>query len=126
MRKERCPHPPRSTEEDVTDMTEQDRLEELVKDIETYLCGHDWESAYEITFPEGDACRCVWENGEYVDNDEELGSPEYEEWYELEFRVLEVVKAGPNKDPRYDYVMVSRRHMPSLMKRGDEVVYRAE
>lgn len=40
-------------EEDVTGMTEQDRLEELVKDIESYLCGHDWESAYEITFPEG-------------------------------------------------------------------------
>lgn len=107
-------------------MTEQDRLEELVKDIETYLCGHDWESAYEITFPEGDVYRCVWENGEHVDNDEELGSSDYEEWYELEFRVLEVVKAGPNKDPRYDYVMVSRKRMPSLVRCGDEVVYRAE
>lgn len=110
----------------MTDMVGQNRLEERVKDIEGYLCDHDWGSAYEITFPEGDVYRCVWENSEYVDNDEELDSPEYEEWYELDFRVLEVVKEGPNKDPRYDYVMVSRKRMPSLVTCGGEVVFRAE
>lgn len=107
-------------------MAEQNRLDALVGDIESYLYNHDWESTYEITFPEGDVYRCVWENGEYVDNDEELDSPEYEEWYELDFRVLEVVKEGPNKDPRYDYVMVSRKRMPSLVTCGGKVVYRAE
>lgn len=107
-------------------MVGQNRLEERVKDIEGYLCDHDWGNTYEITFPEGDVYRCVWENSEYVGNDEELDSPEYEEWYELDFRVLEVVKEGPNKDPRYDYVMVSRKRMPSLVTCGGEVVFRAE
>lgn len=77
---------------------------------------------YTLSFAEGDEYECEWENGEYVDNDEETDSPEYEEWYELDFKVLEVRKAGPNKDPRYNFIQVSRKHMPARVVAGDGAV----
>ena len=80
-------------------------------------------SVYEIRFAEGDAYLCRWANGEYCDNDEAMDSPKYEEWYELDYEVKTILKKGPNKDPKYDFIQISRKHMPSEVLCGDEVVY---
>ena len=80
------------------------------------------DSNYEITFPQGDSYICRWENGEYSDNGEEVGTSEYDEWYELDYRVLKILKDGPNKNPSYDYIQVSKKHIPSLVTCNDEII----
>jgi len=105
-------------------MTERLKDEESVKEIANY-CARDLESTYQVIFPEGDLYRCRFENGEYVDNDEELDSPAYEEWYVVDFEVIETVRDGPNRDPRYGFVTISHRRMPSLVTCDGEVVYQA-
>ena len=78
---------------------------------------------YEIHFAEGDTYLCRWVNGEYCDNDEDVDSSTYDEWYELDYEVKKTLKNGPNKDPRYDFIQVSRKHMPSLVMCGKEIVF---
>jgi hypothetical protein len=81
---------------------------------------------YVVTFQEGDSYECQWVNGEYVDNEEEVGSSAYEEWYELDFAARRVIRPGQNKDPRYDYISISEKHMPRSVTCGDVVLYNAE
>jgi hypothetical protein len=81
---------------------------------------------FTITYKEGDSYECVWSNGEYVDNEEEIGSPGYEEWYEIDFHVRKILKQGPNKDPRFEYIFVSEKHMPASIVCGDKVFYQAD
>lgn len=106
-------------------MTHEARDEETVKDIAN-VCARNPKATYELTFPEGGLYRCRFENSEYDDNDEELDSPDYEEWYVVDFEVLEILRDGPGKDPRFDFITISRKHMPSLVTCEGETVYRAE
>ena len=106
-------------------MTNEFDHDEVAARLERHALDHRGAD-YEITFPEGDAYLCRWDNGEYVDNGEDLESPAYEEWYELDYKVLEVMKEGPNKDPRFEYVNVSCKRLPSLVTCDGEIVYRAE
>ncbi len=78
---------------------------------------------YELHFPEGDAYLCRWFNGEYCDNEEEPDSATYDEWYELDYEVERVLEDGPNKNPQYRFVQISRKHMPSKVLCNDEVVF---
>ncbi len=105
-------------------MATEPEIEKSIGAIEHHCLNHNG-AVYELAFPEGDTYRCKFDNGEYEDNEEEVGSPSYEEWYVLDFKVVEIVKDGPNKDPRFEYVTVSRKHMPSLVECCGEVVYRA-
>lgn len=98
--------------------------EKAVGAIGAYACKHD-SSTYEIAFPEGDEYRCRFSTDDYEDNEEEPDSPEYEEWYALDFRIVEIVKDGPNRDPRFEYIVLSRKHMPSAVTCDGEVVYQA-
>lgn len=98
--------------------------DEVVKTIGIYAGNHT-ASTYEITFPDGDSYRCRYSTDDYEDNDEEPGSPNYEEWYVVDFKVIKVIREGPNKDPRFDYITISRRRMPSLVTCDGEVVYQA-
>lgn len=100
------------------------KAEKAVGAIGVYVCRHG-SSTYEIAFPEGDAYRCRFSTDDYEDNEEELNSPEYEEWYALDFKIIEVEKDGPNRDPRFEYIVLSRKHMPSVIICDGEVVYRA-
>lgn len=59
------------------------------------------------------------------DNEEDPDSPECEEWYALDFKIVEIVKDGPNRDPRFEYIVLSRKHMPSAVTCDGEVVYQA-
>ena len=106
-------------------MSDTVEYENAIKDIANYAARHV-ASTYEVTFPEGDCYRCRFSNSEYDDNGEELDSPEYEEWYVVDFKVAEIMEEGPNKDPRYEYITISRKRMPSLVKCDDEVVYQTE
>ena len=93
--------------------------------IESYALEHN-NCSFVVSFNEGDSYECVYDNGEYVDNEEPPDSPCYEEWYEIDLFVKRVIKSGPNKDPRYDYVIISERHMPSQVRCGSEVVFELE
>ncbi len=101
--------------------TEKD---EAIKSIGIYASRHV-ASTYEISFTEGDSYRCRYSTDDYEDNDEEIGSPEYEEWYAIDFKVIEIVREGPNKDPRFEYITISRKRMPQLVTCDGEVVYQA-
>lgn len=82
-----------------------------------------------ITFAEGDSyvCRCdtgEWEdNGEWSSEEDARNLPGYEEWYEIGLLVIKTIVPGPNKDPRYRYIDISRKHMPCRVTAGDTVLY---
>ena len=96
--------------------------DEIIKNVANY-CARNRKASYEVTFPEGDCYRCRFENSEYTVNDEDLNSPEYEEWYSVDFEVLEILVEGPNKDPRFDFITISYKRMPSLVTCEGEIVY---
>ncbi len=82
-----------------------------------------------LEFAEGDAYLGRYDNGEWEDNgDWDLGpaayeAPGYEEWYVLDIHIEKVVVPGPNKDPRYEWIEISRKHMPVRVTAGDTVLY---
>ena len=115
---------PSQPEEDST-MTGETMNEEIIKGIAN-ICARHLKASYEVAFPEGDIYRCCFENGEYDDNDEDLDSPDYEEWYIVDFEVLENLAEGPNKDPRYDFITISCKRMPSLVTCEGEIVFQLE
>lgn len=98
--------------------------EKAVDAIGVYACEHD-SSTYEIAFTEGDVYRCRFSADDYEGNEEDPDSPEYEEWYALDFKIVEIVKDGPNRDPRFEYIVLSRKHMSSAVTCDGEVVYQA-
>ena len=106
-------------------MSSDTENEKIITNIANY-CARHLKASYEVAFPEGDLYRCRFENSEYDDNGKELNSPEYEEWYIVDFEVLETLREGPNKDPRFGFITISRRRMPSLVACEGEVVYKAE
>ena len=70
--------------------------EKAIETIANHAAKH-LKSEYMLTFLEGYSYRCRFDNSEFCDNGEELGSPGFEEWYEIDFRVIETLKEGPNK-----------------------------
>lgn len=82
-----------------------------------------------VTFREGDSYLCYCDNGEWEDNGEwnpgedTRNLPGYEEWYKLSFHVEQILTPGPNKDPRYEWIFASRRHMPVRVTAGGTVLY---
>lgn len=96
--------------------------DDAMANIENYALDHN-DSKLILEFPEGDSYKCVYCSGEYDDNDEEPSSPTYKEWYEIYFEVLETIAPGPNKDPEYDFISISEKHMPSKISCGDVVLY---
>lgn len=102
----------------------EEEYEEIIKNIASY-CARHLGATYEVGFSDGDSYLCKFANSEYEDNDEELDSPAYEEWYVVDFKVVDILKDGPNRDPRFEYITVSRKRMPSFVTREGEVVYQA-
>ena len=82
-----------------------------------------------VSFSEGDSYVCYCDNGEWYDNGEwnpgedTRNLPGYEEWYVLDLHVEECLVPGPNKDPRYEWIMISRKHMPCRVTAGNVVLY---
>ena len=101
---------------------------QAICDIENYCLSHRG-TPLTVSFAEGDSYLCLYDNGEWEDNGEwnpgedTRSLPGFEEWYVLDFYVREVLVPGPNKDPRYKYLIISRRHMPCSVKAGDTVLY---
>ncbi|MBP3884177.1 MAG: hypothetical protein J6D54_04465 [Olsenella sp.] len=106
-------------------MADETMNEEIIKGIANF-CARHLKASYEVAFPEEDLYRCRFENSEYDDNGEDLESPDYEEWYIVDFEVLEILVKGPNKDPRFDFITISRKHMPSLVTCEGEIVFQME
>jgi hypothetical protein len=106
-------------------MKEGKSLFNIICDIEDYGLKNE-DAIFTLSFAEGDSYKCIWNNGEYVDNEEEIGSPGYEEWYELVFHVEEILNPGPNKDPRFEFITISEKHMPSSILCDGKVLYQAD
>ena len=82
-----------------------------------------------VTFREGDSYHCYCDNGEWYDNGEwnpgedTRNLPGYEEWYVLDLHVEKILAPGPNKVPRYEWIMISRKHMPCRVTAGNTILY---
>jgi hypothetical protein len=98
---------------------------QTMSDIVNYALENS-KTRFVITYNEGDSYECIWDNSEYVDNEEDPSSSTYEEWYELDFRVEKILKPGPNKDPRYEYISISEKHMPSSVTSNGTVLYESK
>jgi hypothetical protein len=106
-------------------MTRDQKLDEAIGKIERYALDYP-DNLMTVSFPEGDSYECIWDNGEYIDNEEDPSSSTYEEWYELDFHVEKILKPGPNKDPRYEYISISEKHMPSSVTSNGAVLYESK
>lgn len=109
-------------------MTLRQRREAGIIRIENYSLEHE-TNALTVSFREGDSYLCYcddgyWEdNGEWNPGEDTRNLPGYEEWYELSFHVERTLIPGPNKDPRYEWIEISRKHMPVRVTAGDTVLY---
>ena len=102
--------------------------EKAIGEIERFSLANE-TTPLVITFAEGDSyvCHCdtgEWEdNGEWSSGEDARNLPGYEEWYEIGLLVIKTIVPGPNKDPRYRYIDISRKHMPCRVTAGDTVLY---
>lgn len=99
--------------------------EAVLGSIENYLIDHESDPVI-VSFAEGDSYLCEFDTDDWEDGDMEPTSSEYDEWLVLVFQVEKVIQAGPNKDPRYDFISISEKHMPSKISCGDVVLYNAD
>lgn len=109
-------------------MNLNEKREKAIGEIERFSLANE-TTPLVITFAEGDSyvCHCdtgEWEdNGEWSSGEDARNLPGYEEWYEIGLLVIKTIVPGPNKDPRYRYIDISRKHMPCRVTAGDTVLY---
>ena len=109
-------------------MTVDSKKDEAIGEIESY-CLENNNPLLTVAFAEGDSYLCVYDNGEWIDNGEwnpgedTRNLPGFEEWYTLDLRVEKTLVPGPNKNPHYDYIVISCNHMPSSITAGNKVLY---
>lgn len=97
--------------------------------LESELLTEGTPHVLQIAFEGGDdRTPAIWTL--YADGDDEWSSgenarnlPGYEEWYEIGLLVIKTIVPGPNKDPRYRCIDISRKHMPCRVTAGDTVLY---
>lgn len=109
-------------------MNLDEKREKAIGEIERFSLANE-TTPLVVTFAEGDSyvCHCdtgEWEdNGEWGSGEDSRNLPGYEEWYEIGLLVIKTIVPGPNKDPRYRYIDISRKHMPCRVTAGDTVLY---
>ena len=109
-------------------MTVDQKKDDAIEAIENY-CLDNRSPLLRLEFAEGDAYLGRYDNGEWEDNGEwnpgadTRNLPGYEEWYEIAIHVEEILSTGPNKDPRFEYIIISCKHMPVRVTAGDTVLY---
>lgn len=105
-----------------------EKRETAIGEIENFSLANE-SAPLVVTFAEGDSYVCHCDNGEWEDNGEwnpgedTCNLPGFEEWYVLDLHVEKILVPGPNKDPRYEWIMISRKHMPCRVTTGDTVLY---
>ena len=97
-------------------------LDEAIGNIENYSIKQKCPPLT-VSFAEGDTYLCTYETGEWNPGEDTRNLPGFEEWYILYLNVESIITPGPNKDPRYDCIIISCKHMPCLVKAGDEILY---
>jgi|GEM_PF-6243200 hypothetical protein len=101
--------------------------DEIIAELGAYACLAP-HATYRIAFAEGDR----YESGEATegedDNGEEfdIGEAGYEDWPEMYYRISSILNDGPNHNPNYRYLSISRRHMPSDVTSDGRLLYSAE
>lgn len=102
-------------------------LDEIIDELGAYACLAP-RAAYRIVFAEGDryesdeAFEGEDDNGEEFD----IGEEGYGDWPEMYYHVSSILDDGPNHNPKYQYLAISRRHMPSEVTSDGRLLYSAE
>lgn len=92
-------------------------------------CGN-YFSPVEMAFPEGDSYICkintAWESDNGLDEDD----PNYDEYWEEWYDVVEILKRGPNLEfsispdgRKTPILLIHYKHFPSKITFNDEVIY---
>lgn len=103
-------------------MNYSEQCEDALGKIEAYILEHINDDIV-IEFPEGDSYRCQFDTNDWECDVEKPEADNCEEWFALIFRVKASIVPGPNKDPRFDYITVSEKRMPSKVASGETVLY---
>ena len=78
---------------------------------------------YIMEFAEGDVYECVYLTDSEDDNDEDLDSPDYDEFWTAYYTVLKIIKPGPNHDPSMSgSIDINYRHFPTRITTADGAV----
>lgn len=103
-------------------MSYSERCEDALGKIEAYALGRINDEIV-IEFPEGDSYCCQFDTNDWECDDEKAEDGSCEEWFALIFRVKAPIVPGPNKDPRFEYITISEKHMPLKVTSGETVLY---
>lgn len=98
------------------------KIEAILGTIDNYLIDHENDSVV-VRFADGDSYLCEFDTDDWEDGDREPTSPDYDEWLVLVFRVVRTIQDGPNKDPRFEFLSISEKHMPSEIQCGETILY---
>lgn len=81
--------------------------------LESYEDSHP-NSPIIMTFTEGDIYKCQFYTAYESDNGLELDNPDYDEFYELVYKVLETITLGNNsyKEKSERWITVNYKHFP--------------
>lgn len=84
------------------------------------------DTHYLMEFAEGDVYECAYLTDAEDENDEDLDSPDYDEFWTAYCTVLRVIEPGPNNPSRCHVLNLNYRHFPVRITTVDgEVVYPA-
>lgn len=80
-----------------------------------------------MTFAEGDAYLCTFFTAFEDESDEEEGSAAYDEFHTVVYKVVEVLKPGPNRaEEGNGHLSLNYKHFPVLVTTEDgNVIYKA-
>lgn len=106
-------------------MIDAEEAKQALVKIEGFALDHPYQPL-KLEFAEGDSYLCTFITDDWDDNNKDIDDPKYDEWFTLIFKVNKILIAGPNKDPRYQGISISKMMMPSLVTCKGEVVYRQE
>ena len=94
--------------------------------LENYIDSHPKQS-FTLSFAEGDVYVCDLFTAYESDNGLALDDPDYDEFYEIAFLIVETIVDGPNKEDGYGTVLLNYRHFPALIVAEDGTeIYRRE
>ncbi len=92
--------------------------------LEAYADSHPG-ALVRLEFAEGDVYKCRLDTAYESDNDLDVNDPDYDEYYELVYRVEEVVAPGPNCERAEYGICLNYRHFPVRVVAEDgTVIYR--
>ncbi len=93
--------------------------------LETYEDKHP-STLVILEFKEGDSYKCRFDTAYESENGLELDDPKYDEYYELVYKVEEVITSGPNCENPEHIIFINYKHFPTkVIAENGDIVYKA-